>query len=648
MRHLTKTTYRIAVRACASHLALVSMVLLLPFFSVSAADTVRATNNADPAAAARKNQILHAEAAEAMPAACEKQGKKAASCSLNLLSHTLARLYVSSSSEDTRALDRQLVAGIAEYTRIASDSQLSAESRPGKIDDERDSNDFYLNYAGTLYRLQRLFGAGGQRAEWLGKDTQASVMDAFWAWASGHCALADTRVAHAWQIVGSENHTALFDSSCWAAADLLSQTEAYRSRPYRDGSSAVAQLAAWTQFEKTYVRERARHGLFLEYFSPTYAKYTLFNLYLYADFSRDDELRLLARNALDLWWALWAVEQVDGMHGGSKARAYDDTLKDGDAMWDAAWLYFGFRNLRIPNATPPLVTLATSDYQPLPLISRLALDAAGRGSYEVSSRVRGRADPAGQGVRGVVQVAADDSSLLRYTYVTPQFSMGLAQVPRLPFKQWVAGSSQNRWAGLVFAGSQTARIVFKVAGKGQNNYNALWGVQSKGTQLVQALPAPWSANGGPLQVWFSGELKRVERDGWVFVDGAGYAALRPASGGYSWLSADGGQILVPDDGYAPVVLQASTRDRYPNFPSFQSAVLAAPLSRSKASTEFTGLDHAGRLRLYGDSGRLPEIDGRPITLGPGASIESPFLSGGGKDAVFKLSKDGNAQTLDFR
>ncbi len=644
----TKTNCGRGFRGSAVLVVVYSMLLLLPHFSASAADSGGAAKNDDFGVTARRSQILLAEAAEAMPVACEKQGKKAAGCSLNLLSHLLARLYVDPSPDEVRVLDRQLGAGIAEYLRIASDSQLSAESRPGKIDDERDSNDFYLNYAGTLYRLQRLFGTHGQRAERLGKDTQAVVADAFWGWASSHCALADTRPAHVWQIVGSENHTALFDSSCWAAADLLSQSETYAARTYRDGSSAAAQLAAWTQFEKAYIRERARHGLFLEYFSPTYAKYTLFNLYLYADFSRDDEMRRLARNALDLWWAQWAVEQVDGVHGGSKARAYGETLKDGDAMWDAAWLYFGFRNFRVPNATAPLVALATSDYQPLPLISRLALDAAGRGSYEVRSRVRGRADPASEGARGVVQVAADDSSLLRYTYVTPQFSMGLAQVPRLPFKQWVAGSSQNRWAGLVFAGSQTARIVFKVAGKGQNNYNALWGVQSRGAQLVQALPAPWSANGGPLQVWFSGELKRVERDGWVFVDGAGYAALRPASGGYSWLSAEGGQILVPDDGYVPVVLQASTRDRYPDFASFQSAVLAAPLSSSKASTEFAGLDHAGRLRLYGDSGRLPEIDGRPITFGPGPSIESPFLSGGGNDAVFKLSKDGNAQTIDFR
>ncbi len=83
-----------------------------------------------------------------------------------------------------------------------------------------------------------------------------------------------------------------------------------RSREYRydDGSTASEQLAAWRAFLKRYFRERIKRGMLVEISPSGYGSRTLQGWHNIYDFTNDPELKLLAKAALDLWWAEWAQE----------------------------------------------------------------------------------------------------------------------------------------------------------------------------------------------------------------------------------------------------------------------------------------------------------------------------------------------------
>ena len=62
--------------------------------------------------------------------------------------------------------------------------------------------------------------------------------------------------------------------------------------------------------------------MFIEVQSRGYGSHTIKNIYPLYDFSERAETRRLAKNFLDLFWALWAQEQIDGASGGGMSRVY--------------------------------------------------------------------------------------------------------------------------------------------------------------------------------------------------------------------------------------------------------------------------------------------------------------------------------------
>ncbi len=512
---------------------------------------------------------------------------------------------------------------------------------------------FHFMRSGILYRLIRYFGSAGSKAKGRLTAANESTIDAvFWDWANSDCRLSDTGAAHIWTPWGSENHDAQHDATCWEAADIFRQKPEYAGRTYDDHSSPSEQYARWTAYLKTYLRERARWGL-VEYFSPTYAHYTLENIYTYADFSEDGALRTLAHSFLDLWWAEWAQEQVDGVFGGTATRVYAKTIPNGYAGQGLGWMYFGKAGNADDGRGPGIFPETMSGYVPAPVIADIALDMAGRGSFEVDAHAPGLAAEAGcRNVGGMMKGAHQctvnpSANVIRRTaYVTPQYVLGSPIVAKLPAQQWFAGSSQDRDAGLIMAGGDPrARITIfplAIAGGGKH-YDGIWAVQSKATQLVEAAPPPFGKNIAAMRVWFGAPLTKVESNGWVFVRGAAYAAVRPASGGYHWDAQDPGW-LVADNAASPVIIQAATTDEYPNFTAFQTAVQNAQLSVNGDGVEFAGLDGAGRVALADGVGR---INGVVVDIAFGASLRSPFVNQASGSNQVVVTKGSRKLTLDF-
>ena len=94
---------------------------------------------------------------------------------------------------------------------------------------------------------------------------------------------------------------------------------------------------------------------------------------------------------------------------------------------------------------------------------------------------------------GRYSLSDDLTAIARYSLFTPDYVMGASIVPRLPANRWAAISSQNRWNGVVLADSPDARVYATPEPQGgRSNYNAVLAAQSRGTQIVQRLPPPFS------------------------------------------------------------------------------------------------------------------------------------------------------------
>ena len=596
--------------------------------------------------AARRSAVLEDEVRKPFPSPdCKVPMAEDDPCDLGMLNFALAAFSLHRGPAEVAAANAQVRAALVRLPAAAG-FKTQTVLRQGKPFVQEDT--FHFERAQFLFRIVRMFGRSGTAAPGLLlAESETGVARLLWDWARTECRIADADAEHTWRIWGSENHGAQRDSACWAAATLAAEIPELADQHYVDGTTPRQQLLTWTVFLKAYLREHGRRGTLVEYFSPTYSQYTLLNFYLYYDFSKDDELRRLARATLDLWWAIWAQEQVDGIHGGSKTRAYPNTIADAAPMRGTAWLYFALGRPYLGGKVPGSAAMTVSSYHPPAVVTDIAVDTEGRGAYEVLSRAPGLAlQPRTRD--GWYDVDAEAEGILRVTYVAPGFVMGTAVLPRLPAKRWTEISSQNRWSGIVLAGDPEARIAVmaEAAGRG-SNYNAFWSVQSKATQIVQALPAPYSANTGELRVWFGRPLRRVEHDGWVFVDGAAYVAVRPAFGGYRWDDVEP-RWMRPTAGDAPVIIQAASRTDFADFVAFQQAVLAASLRINGGVLEFSGLNGAGRMIFDFTAGRMPEIDGAALNLPPDLVLRSPFVEIQRDTQDIRLKKGGRSKMVDFQ
>lgn len=506
-----------------------------------------------------------------------------------------------------------------------------------------------MHWSGNLWtRIHELFHS--ESSHFPGRLSSASeqaIAEVLWRWAESRGRMADADPTKTWHIWESENHDAMHDSTSWGAALILSRLPAYRDRNYADGSTPVQQYKAWTAYLSEYLRERARRGLLVEISSDVYSKYTTQNWYNYFDFSEDPLLRHLAENILHLWWADWAVEQIDAVRGGSRARMSRglDQLGHRDGIAYLASYYAGIG--APPSRHPGAMCLATSEYRLPRVIMDLILDREGKGSFEYFSRRMGL-DLVRNNWSQTRTYILDPSfgGILRYTYVTPDFIMGTSLLEKRPANHWSGISQQNRWHGVIFRGNPDLRIFPQptATGPGDRGNNEQWSVQRKGTLIAQKLTT--SENIGPMRV-FIPNLRgaRPEEDGWVFLQlPHAYAAVRPAYGGYTW---DSAEWMLLNDEFAPVIIEVVRESDFPSFADFKEAVKQAPRSHSDGVLTYTGLLDHGTFTFYTSSSTPPRIDGVPIDYAPPKVFHSPFLESAWASGLVRIHKGSRAMVLDF-
>ena len=152
-----------------------------------------------------------------------------------------------------------------------------------------------------------------------------------------------------------------------------------------DGKKYTAKdhYAAWLVFLKTYFRERAQRGFFLEFAAPGYSKHTLNFVDLAGNYCGDAELARIVRDFRTLYWADWAQTSISGVRGGPKTRHQDGVGGTGDK---ATADLIGFHLGGPANAGVWWYWNLLDDYELPAVVWRLALDRQGLGCFSYQAR----------------------------------------------------------------------------------------------------------------------------------------------------------------------------------------------------------------------------------------------------------------------
>lgn len=471
-----------------------------------------------------------------------------------------------------------------------------------------------------------------------------AILDMLWGWASNRCVIGmfdpDTTF-YSW---GSENHHSMAWIGYWSIAQIMAGHPVHSTRPYADGTTPAAMAAAANEYYKAYVRHRTLNAPMIEAAAPAYNTITMNTWLSLPDFATDPELKAAASSLIDIYWANWAIEQINGVRGGSRNRCKPGREAVArSASEDVAWNFFGIGNE--PYAIAGAVG-ATTLWRPSRAVVALALDLEGRGEYGYISRRLGHRDPnpmpvlAGPTEFRWNPLNPEGGHLLRYTWTTPDFVMGTAMMSKLPSSSWIEFSSQDRWNGTIFKGPNTSRIFTQVPynQNDQSVYNTEWGVQNKGVSILQRIPTDVDADG--QMVWFSLDLNRRESNDWIFAEALdAFAAVKIVDGNWTW-TPDGDQFQrndIPDnigewavlnDEYCPIIMEVACKEDYNGSMSrFMQDILDNTLTWTNKKLDYTSTGYGTKLTLFTDYRALPQVDGVTIDLAPPEAYRSPYLNG---------------------
>lgn len=537
---------------------------------------------------------------------------------------------------------------------------------------ERHTDRFYW-FGAPFTRIISLYGNG----RGLDAETEAEMLDFLWRWSSrendnnGYPIPYFADPDKVWNIWFSENHEIMRNITSWHATLLLSQSGKYAGRVYPDGLTAAEQHALWNAYFIEYLAEHAKRGLFVETFSPGYSKWSLHGIYNLYDFAADERVKQMAGDFLTLWWADWAVEQLDRVKAGGKSRAFQGVLStsaESDSGYFLSWFYMGTTETRLEQTMVirnmalrhTALTAVTSAYRWPDIIHALATEVDERERYEFIARRPGfNRKPSSNlflhdvglhyAKKPFFYIDIERSGSVGHSYVTPAFIASSYRVPTVPHDMICAIHSQARWQGIIFRGERDLRIfpevtATEVGGHAYLNYHQHRAVQHKGTIIVQKPSTSLFAH--DPRVYFAEGLERTERDGWVFVEAPlAFAAVRVVLGDFGWDDPLWLRAANPD---SPIIFEVAEKNDYADFAAFQQAVLNQSLTWEDGQLDYTSIYDNAVLTLFAYSAREPQVNGETIDFNPPYTYQSPYLHQDWAGGLVTIRFQGEQLELDFR
>ena len=193
---------------------------------------------------------------------------------------------------------------------------------------------------------------------------------------------------------------------------------AFRLDPPKPGTPRAAAEQAWTAATEAFLLAHDREGWY-EAESPGYIAASMTALLQLADHAGSPRIRELARRQLDLLFAEWAQEQVNGFPAGPKSRTYIQwALGARNTPW-LAWAWLG-GGIEEPEGISFMdwPEVATSAYEMPAPVRRLLAERDRQPPYEIRAR------------RSIILDKRRDLDTALYSFATPDYILGAAQSVR--------------------------------------------------------------------------------------------------------------------------------------------------------------------------------------------------------------------------
>ena len=448
---------------------------------------------------------------------------------------------------------------------------------------------------------------------------------------------------------------------------------------YKDGNkyTAADHYKEWVAYFDKYFSERAKKGFFLEVASPHYMAVSVPYLTDVFDLCDDRPLAQKAGKFLDVVWADWALDQLNGVRGGAKTRVKDGNKWDG-AMYIQSRFYFGGVGSAGDHYFPQLL----SNYQLKPIIWDIALDRQGLGEFAYISRKPGEEEnkwPRPLGTERTM-LCNTEARFVRYSWITPDYIIGCQMDHPAAVHSHL--SVQARWLGITLKGENGPRIYptdAAVNTAGWTYEHALCrAVQSENVMLVQQarrfsqVNPDWYPSkqmiGNDYGIYIGDNHDRVvEKEGWIFVvHGDAYAAVRVVMGNdnvpglhselvkdsYTW-STDKKMIYLKDK-YAGMIFETSRRVHHKTLEAFMVDVLDNPLVLDKTVVagfnilHYRGCDESAKEMYFNLANEeISMVDGKRIDYSPDMLFDSPYIKSNYKSGIIRISKGDKDLVLDF-
>ena len=567
----------------------------------------------------------------------------------------------------------------------------------------------------------RLYGFGSKgkiKPGMLSPEVEKATLEFWW----DHCLLKNdiaTARRSTWNVSGSENHDINFKTDNLLSSQLFMSHPDFAKRiypdlgrmagyaygdnaemnkhgditktklgsgNYKDGKEYTAEdhYVAWLRFWKEYFAERAKRGFFIEHNANGYMYHTnrmLHDIYAWCE---DAELRRQTRMFMDLIWAQWAQDQTLLLQGGSATRGGPGATRMG-----------GMAEFFLGGPAVQGYFYIFSDYQWPRQVWEMMLDRPGMGEYAYISRKPNEARddwPREPGTEYTMLIRPD-SRLKRYSWVTPDYVMGL----RMDHPDALYCHLYGAGEGITFPTTPNSTIRF-------GGLNSL-SVQDRNVAMMIFKRQPhmrspsWFFNYGPFaeerwfrsKVTFGTEVDRiVEKDGWVFAeegnafvacriiaplseapekdpkgkkqrakttvyDEDGFGIYTPDPKPYIWTKGKRGEkVMEAIEVCTPLIVEAGRRRDYPTLEAFQKDILDNPIILKQIIAgrfllTYRGCDKdAKTLYLNGGSQETPMVDGKYIDYECPA-FDSPYLKGAFGSGIVTLTGpiSGEKLVLDF-
>lgn len=491
----------------------------------------------------------------------------------------------------------------------------------------------------------------------------------------------------------TENHWVMYYAALYIVCEMFPEAG---PEAWYNGKSSRENMEEAREFLFDWIRITTSYGQG-EYDSPNYLGEFTRPMVLLAGWAKDPEMRVAGRMMMDYLLLDYAVESVNGAHGGAHSRIYPRNALQPSLGASPAhgWMLFGQGEYQ-RNATNTMI--AMSGYTPPPILYRIAHDRTNPYVHRELKRTRWRIRNAGPEAFEV-----DNKwtiPVYKYSYVHRDYVLGSSQGGLLqPIQQqtwslkWhespMAGKSNTFFAVQPYSDPLEGTMYFAeswdtvtdLIARSKVDYDSPDKLASgspheqvyqQASALIGLYDMPEDNRFPLIHAYFSRDLKDVREDesGWIFAQGGpvylAYFPLAPGEwrevdwtgllkgGAGAWISrhfrsmSEGSRSFVSEHLKNGYVFQVASSEDFASRAEFEQAVLALPLEYRLEPTPRVSFTNLEGIRMEFEYGQTPRKDGRPIRYEDWKLYDGPFARAARESRTLEITHGGERLFLDFR